>query len=300
MKAELVVDCRNILGECVLWDGAAQRLRWTDIEGKALWTLDPASGDARPTAMPDRVGSFALAGGGRLLLALARGLAFFDPLSGGTSPIAEVEAHLPQTRLNDGRCDREGRFVFGGFDEKGRQPVSAVYQLDEHGRVRTLLSNVAVANSICFSLDGRTMYFADTPQRLILAFDYDSAAARLTNERIFADLHGEPGSADGSVIDADGCLWNAQVRGGRIVRYRPDGWVDRVVEVPVPGVTCVGFGGPALDILYATTMRRGMSADDLARLPEAGGLFAVRPGVRGVPEVAYRAETDGGQAPHPA
>jgi L-arabinonolactonase len=284
---ELVVDCRNALGEGVLWHPGLGRVLWTDIDGARLWSFDPATGGTESWPVPDRVASFAIRAGGGLLLALASGLSLYDLASRALTPVAEVEADLPTTRLNDGRCDRSGRFVFGGFDEANRQPISAVYQIDERRRIRRLIEGVAVANSICFSPDGRTLYFADTPTRAIRAYDYDSDAAAVRNERIFAALDDQPGRPDGSIVDAEGCLWNAQVRGGRIVRYRPDGSVDRIVELPAPNPTCLAFGGEGLDTLYITTLRRGMSAEDLAAWPTSGGLFALRPGVRGLPEPAF-------------
>ena len=133
-EVELVVDCRNTLGEGVLWHPELKRVLWTDIEEARLWSFDPATGEAESWPVPDRVGSFALLARGGLLLALASGLALYDLSSRALTPIAEVEADLPTTRLNDGRCDRSGRFVFGGFDEADRQPISSVYQIDERHR----------------------------------------------------------------------------------------------------------------------------------------------------------------------
>src|SRR3712207_1996359 len=111
---ELVVDCRNALGEGVLWHPGLGRVLWTDIDGARLWSFDPAIGGTESWPVPDRVASFAIRAGGGLLLALASGLALYDLASRALTPVAEVEADLPTTRLNDGRCDRSGRFVFGG------------------------------------------------------------------------------------------------------------------------------------------------------------------------------------------
>ena len=288
LKAELVVDCRNTLGESVFWHPERASVFWTDIDGARLWRFDPESGEAESWPTPERFGSVAMRGSGGLVVAAASGLCFYDLDSGDVTPIAEVEADLSSTRLNDGRCDRQGRFVFGGYDEVDRKAVSAVYRLDTDLTVHRLIPGVAVANSICFSPDGGTMYFADTPTRRIMAYDYDTAAGTVGDWRVFCSLEDQPGSPDGSVVDAEGYLWNAQVHGHRVVRYAPDGTVDRIIEVPVKSPTCVGFGGADLDTLYITTLRRLRTAEELAAEPTLGGLFAVKPGVRGLPEPKFR------------
>jgi sugar lactone lactonase YvrE len=145
-----------------------------------------------------------------------------------------------------------------------------------------------IANSIAFSPDGRRMYFADTPTKIIRAYDYDLDSGELSGERTFATLQG-PGSPDGSTVDSDGCLWNAEWGGGRVLRYTPDGRVDRVVDLPCSHVTCCAFGGAKLDTLFVTTAWTGLDAAALARQPQAGALFAVDPGVQGLADTPFPA-----------
>jgi L-arabinonolactonase len=128
------------------------------------------------------------------------------------------------------------------------------------------------------------MYYADSPQASIWAFDYDIETGNPSNRRVFCTFKDQPGVPDGSVVDSEGCLWNAQWNGGRVVRYRPDGAVDRVIEMPVRHPTCVAFGGRELDTLYITTSRLILSPEEVRRQPLAGALLAVRPGVKGLPE----------------
>jgi sugar lactone lactonase YvrE len=130
------------------------------------------------------------------------------------------------------------------------------------------------------------MYFADTYRAHILVFDYDADAGAIANERVFASCPG-PGRPDGSAIDAEGCLWNAEYAGGRVVRYRPDGTIDRAIGLPVSQPTCCAFGGPALDHLFITTATQRLDAAALAGQPLAGGLFVARPGVSGLPEARF-------------
>jgi len=162
-----------------------------------------------------------------------------------------------------------------------------VVQLDADRRVGRLFDGVACANGICFSPDGRTMYFADSPARKIWSFEYDIAPEAISNRRVLATFDAQPGLPDGSCIDADGCIWNAQWNGGCVVRFTPDGRVDRVVPVPVLNPTCVAFGGAALDTLYITTARYLMTAEQVAAAPHSGALFAYVPGVKGLTDMAF-------------
>jgi L-arabinonolactonase len=199
----------------------------------------------------------------------------------------EVESELPSTRLNDGRCDRQGRFVVGGYDSSAKG-LSAAYRLDADLSLHRLFGGLSSANSTCFSPDGRTMYYADTPQAVIWAFDYDPDTGTPSNRRIFCDFRDQPGVPDGSVIDADGCLWNAQWNGGRIARYRPDGSLDRVVEMPCRNPTSLAFGGRQLDSLFITTSRLTLTRREQRLQPLAGALLVIRPGVKGLPETRFR------------
>ena len=286
-EVEIVTDCRNTLGEGLVWDADAQRLYWTDIEEKTLWTLEPASGAVHSIDLPERIGCFAPRKTGGLVVAFASGFAFFDPETGTREDIAPFEPEFKNTRLNDGRTDRQGRLIAGGFDEVEGKPISSVVRLDPDLRITTLIRNVGCANGTCFSPDGRVMYFADTPAKEMWAFDYRPEDGRIGARRSFARFDDQPGMPDGSCVDAEGFIWNAQWSGRRLVRYAPDGRIDRVVPVPVLNPTCVTFGGPNLDTLYITTARYLMSADQIAAEPLSGALFAFKPGVRGLVDAKF-------------
>ncbi len=284
---ELMVNAGNQLGECVLWCERTERVLWTDIPGATLHALHPASGRRAQWAMPEPLASFALTEqADRLLLGLASQLAFFDLASGVLTPICAVEAGLA-TRVNDGRCDRQGRFVFGTMSVSApRTRSGAYYRLGPGRRLERLaLPACAIANSICFSPDGATMYYCDSPQRTIGCCDYDPASGAIGNARLFAALDGAAGEPDGSCIDADGYLWNAQWGAARVVRYAPDGSVERVLASPALQPSCPAFGGPGLDVLYVSSARVDMAAPGV----HDGALFQLRmAGVRGLPEVRFR------------
>ena len=285
--ATLAVDCRNLHGEGAVWDGEAGRLLWTDIEGRALWWHDPAAGRSGSLPMPERLCCFAPRRAGGMLAGFASGFALLDLATMKLDWIAQFEADNPQTRLNDGRTDRFGNFVAGGMNEVSNGFDSSVVRLSAGGRLELLFAGVSCANSICFSPDGNTMYFADSPRREILAYPYRANTAPMAAPTVHADLRQERGVPDGSCVDEQGGIWNAEWEGGRVVRIGPDGMIDRVIGVPVGKPTCCVFGGEELDTLFITTSRLGETPQSILDNPLQGSLFATKPGVRGLLDVPY-------------
>ena len=282
---DLLVDAQATLGECVLWCDQVQALYWTDIEGSTVSRWQAADGAVRVWTLPDRVGSFALCQQPQqLLLGLAAGIALFDLESGALSPVIAVEPDQPTTRINDGRCDAQGRFVFGMFNP-ALAPIGHFYRVGPGLQVERLaLPPAAVANSIAFSPDGTRLYFADSASRQIHCADYH-ADGRIGNPRLFARVpQGEPGAPDGSTVDADGGLWNARWDAGCVVRYGSDGVETVRIALPATRPTSIAFGGAALDRLFVSSARIGLDENALSAQPAAGGVFEVKPGRRGLPE----------------
>lgn len=288
LKPDIVLDCDNVHAECPVWSEREQSLFWTDIESYQLWKYDPEKAKAETWDMREKLCAIAFRKNGGFLFAFASGLSFFDVPTGEEKRIQNIEENLPSTRLNDGRCDRHGRFIIGGFDKEAKG-ASGIYLVDANLHVRELFRGVSSANSICFSVDGRSMYFADTPRAEIWRFAYDPEKGSLGERSVFCRFDDQPGLPDGSVIDADGCLWNAQWNGSRVVRYTPKGQVDRIIEFPCENPTCIAFGGRQLDTLYITTSRLTLNPQQRQAQPHAGALFAVNPGVQGLPESTFGA-----------
>lgn len=286
---EIAVDAGNELGEGVVWSPDRGEVLWTDIQAKTFWSYNLASRTETATALPERLACFAPLGGTSLLAGFATGLESFDLASGRRMPIAAIEADLKTTRLNDGKLDRQGRLVFGTMDESERTPrkIGHIWSFVAGQTPRILHSGVGISNSICFSPDGRRMYFADSPDRKILCFDYDDSTGDLSNPSVFAEVQG-PGYPDGSTIDSEGRLWNAEWGGGRIVCYTPRGKVDRVIELPCRQITCCAFGGPAMATLFVTSACIGLKEAARMAQPHAGALFALTPGVGGLADTPFR------------
>jgi sugar lactone lactonase YvrE len=284
-QVEVAARGADRLGECPLWDERAAMLWWVDSRWPALKRLDPATGAVMMLVLPEIVGSIALRESGGLLAATKSGLHFLDPSSGVLEAKADPEGHLPDNRFNDGRCDRAGRFWAGTMSDVNRDPVGSLYRFDARFKWEKLRNAVIIPNSLAFSPDGRTMYFADTNRHTIWAYDYDPASGAATRERVFADTG--KGRPDGSCVDADGCLWNADYGAARLMRYTPVGNVDRSVDLPVTNPTCCCFGGADLGTLYVTTATQRLAPEALAKQPLAGSLLALRPGVKGLAESRF-------------
>jgi L-arabinonolactonase len=290
-EAALAIDAQCTLGEGATWCARDGVLYWTDIEGARLWRYSPVLGETRSWPMPERLATFALtADPQRLLLGLATHLAFFDLTTGTTQRIVDVEPGL-NTRVNDGRCDRQGRFVFGTKDEADpTQPIGGFYRLNlDLSLERLPLPAPAISNSIAFSPDGATMYYCDSPTREIRACDY-FADGRIAGDRVFTRLTDADGEPDGSTVDADGGLWNAQWGGARVVRYGADGVETERVSVSSIQPSCVALGGAGLDTLYITTARIGLTDEALSQDRYAGGVYAASVSRQGLPEPVFLGE----------
>ena len=283
-----VLDARARTGESPVWVPEEQALYWSDIPGRTLNRFDPATGANRVWPMPEEVGSFALREGGGLVAALRSGVAFIALDRGRIEPLVDPEADRPENRFNDGRCDRQGRFWAGTMNEPRDARSGALYRLDPDLRHHRVADDVMVANGLAFSPDDRVMYWSDSRALTIWAFDFDAASGEVANRRIFARLAPHQGGPDGAAVDAEGGYWSACYRGSRVMRFRPDGTIERKIRLPVSRVTMCAFGGPDLRTLYITSARGGLSASELEREPQAGGIFALAVDVQGLPEPRFK------------
>nr|WP_276510033.1 SMP-30/gluconolactonase/LRE family protein [Niveibacterium umoris] len=277
-------DVRCLTGECVQWDAAEARLLWTDIEARCLHAWSPASGARQSWPMPALLASFALSvAPGRLLLGLERSLASFDLVTGRVQELLALPLE-PGLRVNDGRCDRDGNFVFGLKNEHDATPRSQFWRYTAEGALQPLaLPPVAIANSLCFSRDGTRLYFADSLQNRMHCAAYNAASGHVSGVRPFGPHFGRGVEPDGAVVDAEDGVWCALWGGGAVARIDPRGWLTDLHTLPVSQAACPGFGGAALDTLYISSASAGL--DDSARTnqPLAGAMFALRvPGLRGL------------------
>jgi sugar lactone lactonase YvrE len=280
-----VLDAKAAVGEGTLWDPADGVLWWLDIWGKLIHRFHPETGVDDTFATPEYVGCLGLRERGGLVITLASGFHFFDPQTGKFDRIVDPEAHIKETRFNDGKTDRQGRFWSGTtFEVPGRKPerIGSLYRLDPDLTAHRIVEGIGSSNGLAWSPDGRAMYFADSYGGAVWAFDVDTATGDVHNRRVFIDTEPTGGFADGATVDAEGCYWVCMPMVGKLSRYDPDGKLMQTIIMPVDAPTCCEFGGANLDILYVTSGTLNRPAADLARQKNPGGLFAVDVGVKGL------------------
>jgi L-arabinonolactonase len=290
LNIELLIDAHAELGEVPLWDVAEQRLYWIDSLGAKVHSCDAAGRAPRSWDVPHHIGSLALRDNEGAVVSLRDGFHTLDFKTGACRKLVDPAPGNSRIRMNDGKVDRQGRFVAGYMDYEERDPICALFRLDPDGSTAMLESGIICSNGPCWSPDGRTFYFTDTYTRDIWAYDYDLRAGAATNRRVFFSYAANrlKGYPDGATVDAEGFLWSVAVYEGKLLRIAPGGTLDRVVGLPVESATSLSFGGPDLDIAYVTSI--GKPAKGVPRRErEAGGLFAVHGlGVRGLAEPRFK------------
>jgi L-arabinonolactonase len=285
---ECVVDSRSELGEATMWDPREQVLWWVDIKKRLIHRYDPQCGQNTSYEAPQDLGCLAVREGGGLILTMTDGFFFFDPSTGTFEKIVDPEAHIPENRFNDGKTDRQGRFWSGTMHDNVAGKTGSLYRLDTDLTCHKMFEGVVCSNALAWSPDSRTMYYADSFEHCVWAFDFDAASGSITNRRVFIDTRPTGGMPDGGTVDAEGYYWITLPRSGKVSRYDPNGREVLTILLPTALPTCCGFGGPNLDILYVTTAIFGRPTDELAKERNPGGLFAIDAGFKGLPEAHFR------------
>ncbi len=295
MQAELIVDARNAVGECPVWVPEENALYWVDIPTGNLqrWSADSAHVQAWKT--PQMLACITRHRDGGWVAGMESGFFHLHPHNDGSLDsqlLANVDHARSDMRLNDGRCDRQGRFWASSMVlNMGANAADGAlyrYSAGQRGPLEAQLGGFIVPNGLGFSPDGRTMYLSDSHPLVqqIWAFDYDVDSGTPSNRRLFVDMNQFPGRPDGAAVDAEGCYWICGNDAGLIHRFTPDGRLDRSLAVPVKKPTMCAFGGSRLDTLFVTSIRPG---DDHDEQSLAGGVFALNPGVTGLPEPLFNA-----------
>lgn len=296
---------RMQVGESPVWRAQENALYWVDIPAQKIVRLRIDDGARTEWLLPERVACIAFARGGRLIAGLETGIfavtlpetdsanaAGFTAAPGAAwraqvRRLATPVHAAPDMRFNDGRCDRQGRFWAGTMvqDMSLANPAGALYRFDAEGMLSApVVNGLVTQNGLAWSPDGRTLYLSDShpSRRLVWAFDFDTDAGIPHNRRVFADLHRYAGRPDGAAVDADGCYWICANDAGRVLRFTPEGVLDREIAVPAVKPSMCAFGGSGLETLFVMSIQPANSASD-----DDGAVFAVRPGVVGLPETEY-------------
>ena len=278
----------DILGEAPQWHGREQRLYWVDAFAPAIRRLDPDSGRVESFALPDDIGSFVFCADGSLVAGTRAGFQRIRLQAGGTTHRETVADPLARDRrlmLNDGKCDRRGRYWCASVhsDFVGRQ--AELFRLNPDFSVQRMDGDFIIGNGIAFSPDDRRMYLADSRDETVWVYDFDLERGLLSNKRRFFSTSAIDGRVDGATCDSEGNYWCALVHGAAVACISPDGQLLRRIAVPAKHPTMVAFGGPQLDQLYVSSASRLLAPQERAQWPLAGALFRIDGlGARGIAE----------------
>jgi sugar lactone lactonase YvrE len=281
---ELIVDARCAVGEGPVWDASAAALLWVDIPAGIVHRHVPASGMTDSTAVGQPVGAVVPCASGELLLGLRDGIARLTAFDADAVPslLVGIETDRPENRLNDGKCDPQGRFWIGTMADPPIPGAGSLYRLDADLSLTLAITSATISNGLGWSPDGTLMYFIDSPTHGVDMLDFDPVSGCASGRRRLVSTPDRLGLPDGMAVDAEGGLWVAFWGGGVIRRYSSDGKFDAEVAFPAAQVSSCAFGGDDLSDLYVTTAAIGLSEAGHRETPHAGGLFRVRPGVRGL------------------
>jgi sugar lactone lactonase YvrE len=287
MKIEVVQEVRAVLGESPVWDAARGCLHWLDLAAHRYHRLEPSDGATREIELTAEPGSIALTQTGSMVGAFADGFWRFDPDTGARAAMTNPEAGLPDNRFNDGKAGPDGAFWAGSLNRDYAKPTGTLWRLAPDELCAAVMGDIHVSNGPAWSPAGDRFYFSDSVRGVTWVFPFNPESGELGESRVFADRDAAPGYPDGAAMDAKGGLWSARWQGGCVVRFTPQGVVDRMVQLPVSQVTSCAFGGPGLATLFVTTASIGLEAAQLDAQPLSGSVFAFDPGVSGAPVDVY-------------
>ena len=292
-KFEVVHDVPMLVGESAIWHEVESALYWVDIEGLTVNRLHAASGKFSSWKMGSNPSALAIDDNNFLVVATRERLLRLNTTDGAETPIADAPYDPSKVRFNDGRVDPAGRFWIGTMYEPRDQPAAEMYVLDRDNLRCAWRGGMTNSNGLAWSLDGRTMFHADTTTHRIDCYDFDVATGEHSNRRTILtfptdktapDYGGRP---DGATMDSEGMYWVAMFEGGRVLRISPTGEILREIKLPVRCPTSVCFGGPDLRTLYITSASQGRSSEEKAQHPHTGKVLSVRLDVAGREEPEY-------------
>ena len=288
MKIDILDTTPDMLGESPLWDAQSQRLFWVDVVNSTVRALDPATGKEQAWTAPSHIGSIGLAPNDSLILALQDGFYRLHLPSSAIELIARLPTVDPRARLNDGKMDRQGRYICGSMGLHA-DPIGVLYRLTAPAALEPLADGIRISNAICFSPKGDRLYFADSMAQAIVVRDYDGDGTAVGEPRLFLDIKPLNSAPDGATVDSDGNLWVALVRTGQIARVAPDGKVAAIIDLPVDYPSCPAFGGANMDTLFVTSIRDSGTGRMVSKHENAGKVFALTGlGVTGLPETRFQ------------
>ena len=260
------------LGEGPMWHPKRESLIWFDIMGMCMYERGLYHKKPNKFQFNHFVSACGWVNDTQILIATSKSLDTFDLESSSVKTLVHLEAENSRTRPNDGRTDPLGGFWISTMGIEHESEAGSIYRFYK-GELRKLFSKISIPNSICFSPDGATGYFCDSGSHIIMAVKLDSNGWPVSSPETFIDLRSEGLIPDGSVVDKEGCLWNAQWGSSRVAQYSPSGELLQTIEIDAPNSSCPEFGGENGSTIFVTSARYQLSDNELDLAPTSGSVF---------------------------
>lgn len=280
-KLEIIENSKSILGEGPVYKEDENSLYWTDIKDKKIYKYDLKSKELINYKFNKEIGSYAFTQDNKLIATTNDGFEYLDLKTKEISSILNPESHLPNNRFNDGKCDEKGRYFAGTMDNNEEEVKGSLYCLDGN-KIEKKESDLFISNGLGWNSDSTKFYLTDSPRRIIYVYDYDLLTSKMSNKKVFVNIDEKDGYPDGLCIDSQNHIWSAHWAGSKITRYKPDGSIDRIINMPVPNVTSCCFGGADYKTLFITTAQKGLSKEELQKAPLSGCTFVLNTDVEGL------------------
>jgi len=276
-----IENSKSILGEGPVYKKDENSLYWTDIKDKKIYKYDLESKEVKSFQFTKEIGSYAFTNKGKVIASTNDGFEYLDLKTNEITHILDPEKDITNNRFNDGKCDAKGRYFAGTMDNNEKNINGSLYCL-EGNVLEKKETNLFISNGLGWNSDSTKFYLTDSPKRIIYVYDYDLSTGQMTNKKVFTKIKEEDGYPDGLCIDSKDHIWSAHWAGSKITRYKPDGSIDKIINMPVPNITSCCFGGIDNKTLFITTAQKGLSKEELEKTPNTGYTFCLSTDIEGL------------------
>ena len=277
---EVVPNSKSILAEGPLYNEKENSLYWTDIKDKKLYKYNLESEETKSYQFSKQIGSFAFTQNNEIIATTNNGFEYLDLNTQKIIPLLDPEKDKKNNRFNDGKCDKYGRYFAGTMDNSEKDIAGSLYCLDKN-ILDKKEDGLFISNGLGWNSDSTKFYLTDSPKRVIYEYDYDLKTSNIINRKVFAIIDEKDGYPDGLCVDEEDHIWSAHWDGWKITRYKPNGEIDSIYDLPVPKVTSCNFAGENLDTLFITTASIDLTKEELKKAPLSGNIFFIKTNVKG-------------------
>lgn len=273
---DVAVPADAEVGEGPFWTTGSRTITWVDISRGEVRVSAVDNGHTAVHKLPMAVGAAVpVSGTTDLALAVAEGFGF---LRSGTLELTQPFLRDPLLRMNDGKCDSQGRMWAGSTHVNFEAGKGALHVWDG-GTPRIAVTGFSLPNGLGWSPDNSLMYLVDSTEHLLLKAPFNATDGEVGPFEPLAMI--PEGLPDGLAVASDGSIWVAVWGASLIQRFSDDGKLLQSIRVPVSQPTSCAFGDNGE--LFVTSARSGLTPVEIERQPLAGSILRLSTDASGVP-----------------